>query len=129
MLADAHRRHLGLALAEAELAALWRLVTCFAGAESRAELLAAGRSLERLLHAFVARVPLSAAERQDVLQAASRQWWEAVNRSAYLLGERSVSSYGAIPVLAGYAPGRLETWRRRVGRTLRHTRRALLGSA
>jgi glycosyltransferase involved in cell wall biosynthesis len=129
MLADAHRRHLGIALADAELDALWRIVTGFHAAASRDELMLAGRSLVRVLEAFLAAVPLDERERTDVAHAAGRQWWDAVNRAANRLGEAVLECHRSIPALSGYSPGIVDALRRRVGRTLRHTRRALLGAA
>jgi glycosyltransferase involved in cell wall biosynthesis len=125
MLADAHRRFIGLALEPAEFDALWRLVTCFNAAESADELHLAGNALERALSAYLGAVPtLAAAERDAVVRAAAWQWWEAVNRAAHLLGPAILAAYRERAALSAYTPGVAETLRRAAARTLRRRRNA-----
>ena len=123
MLAAAHARFLGLTLPAAEFDALWRVVTSFNAAPSAEALHLAGAALERALSAFIARMPdLDAADRDDVVRAASQQWWDAVNRAVNLLGPEILPAYAERPALATYRPGLGEIVRRSVGRLVRRTR-------
>jgi glycosyltransferase involved in cell wall biosynthesis len=120
MLAAAHARFLGLTLPPAEFDALWRVVTCFHAAPSVEALHLAGAALERALSAFIARMrDLDTADRDDVVCAASRQWWDAVNRAVNLLGQDILHAYAERPALATYRPGIGELLRRRMGRFVR----------
>jgi glycosyltransferase involved in cell wall biosynthesis len=125
MLLAAHRRYLGLELDPTEFDALWRIVTSFHAAQSAEELHLAGTALERTMAAYLAHMPaLSEADRDEVVRAASRQWWDAVNRAANLLGAGILACHRERPALAAYRPGALETLRRAVGRRLRGRRSA-----
>ena len=124
MLAAAHARFLGLSLPPAPSS-----TRCGAWSRRstrrprRRRCILAGAALERVLSAFLPRMPdLDAADRDAVVHAASLQWWDAVNRAVNLLGPEILPAYAERPALATYRPGISELLRRSVGRMVRRGR-------
>jgi hypothetical protein len=124
MLSRVHERVLGGPLAAHELEALWKVVTSFYPAASGEELLLVGRALERLLEAYLRLADPVPLEREEVRRAASRQWWEAVDRTAVRLGSSVRGHYLQIPGLTTHAPTLLDSLRRHAARTIRRVVRA-----
>ena len=119
MLARAHLQHLGIALDADEFAALWRAATYVSAPRSAAELLLAGNALSTLLRAYLSVSNLSEADEHDVRLAASLQWWEFVNLSAYAFGASAYSMFDRIETLTAYKPTPAQRVRPRLGRIVR----------
>ncbi len=101
---DAYRRLLGPDVAPEDVARVWKLVTCGGPAADRAEIEALGAFLERLLAAFLDRVPLSPAQADDIRRAAAQVWWRVVRRGAKDLGPGVLALFSAYPALTAERP-------------------------
>jgi len=119
MLARAHLRHLGIALDADAFGALWRATNFVSAPRSADELLLAGNALSTLLRAYLSVSHLSETEEHDVRLAASLQWWEFINMSAYAFGSDAYSMFDRIDSLTTYKPSVVERARPRLGRMVR----------
>ena len=126
MLKRAHENYLGLRLDDEAFDALWRVFTTFAPAPSQQELRAAGHTLATLLARYVAVMKLERSEREDVERSASRQWWQAISRSAGTLGAAAFSEFGRTQAVSRFPPPFAQRLRSRLSW---RARRLLAGSA
>jgi glycosyltransferase involved in cell wall biosynthesis len=104
MLKRAHENYLGMRLDDEAFDALWRVFTMFSPARSQQELRAAGHALASLLARHVAVMKLDRSEREDVERSASRQWWQAISRSAGTLGAAAFSEFGRMRAVSRFPP-------------------------
>jgi hypothetical protein len=126
MLARAHETHLGLRMEPQTFSALWHVIASFQPARSLEELVLVERGLTALLERYEQVTHLSDAAADRVRRAASRQWWDAVNRSAATLGTRALAQFDRTQTLHAYRPPAMVRIRNRLGRALRTAFPALI---
>jgi GT2 family glycosyltransferase len=106
-----YRELLGPSVTPEDVRRIWTVITRGQPAQSRAEILAVGELLARLLTAFLDRVPLTPDQADDIRNAASHTWWRALRSTARQLGPRALRDFTAVRELTAVSPGSAEVIR------------------